>query len=281
MTDPWWLKFKRAQHHMVDIRREARRYARAHPYRTVPIRQPQHYDGVQRFRLEITEQPDPAIAIILGDFIHNLRSALDHVVVAATSPRSKRGDAGFPIATENPWATDANGKYVFRDPQRRKSIWKAINGVPLLAQAVIIGAQPYRVPDPEKDVLAVLNRLENADKHRELITIGSGLVWPRIIVVRPDDTLVSPPLGYGYGQFVPDGAEIHLTVPLPTNTRVKMEFSGTPAVSIKVTPGGHNQPPIEFRLCESMATALRNVRTLLRGLEPFAIRDRRSHRASR
>ena len=143
MTDSWWLKFKRAQQHMAEIRSEARRYASAHPYQTVPIRQPQRYDSVQRYRLNIVQQPDPVIAIMLGDFVHNLRSALDHVVVAASRPRSERANAGFPISTENLWARDSKRRYIIRDTERRKSFLRAIRRLPSQAQALIIRAQPY------------------------------------------------------------------------------------------------------------------------------------------
>jgi len=240
MTDSWWLKFKRAQHHMVDIRREARRYAHSRPYRTVPIRQPHSYDSIHRYRLDIIEQPDPMIAIMLGDFIHNLRSALDHVVVAATHPRSKRTDAGFPISTENLWARDTNRRYIFRDAERRKSFLRAIDGLPPKAQAIVIRAQPYQLPDrAQESILAIISRLENADKHRELITIGTGLRWPTVVVTTANGTFIRPPTHFGPNEFVRDGAEIRLAVPVPftTNPKVKMEFSGTASVSIKIAHG--------------------------------------------
>lgn len=275
MIDSWWLKFKRAQHHMVDIRREARRYAHAHPYRTVPIRQPQRYDNVHRYKLEITQQPDPVIAIMLGDFIHNLRSALDHVVVAATRPRGKRKDAGFPISTENLWARDAERRYIVRDAERRKGFLRAIDGLPPLAQASIIRAQPYQLPDrAQESILAIISRLENADKHRELITIGTGLAWPTIILTRPDGAIIRPPTHFGPNEFLQDGAEIHLKVPglFTTNPEVQVEFSGTPSVSIEVTHGGRNEPPSEYKLYGTMGKALGTVRFLLRLMEPYAIR---------
>jgi len=276
MTDSWWLKFKRAQHHMVDIRREAGRYAHSHPYRTVPIRQPQRYDSIQRYRLDIIEQPDPLIAIMLGDFVHNLRSALDHVVVAATHPRSKRKDAGFPISTENLWARDTKRRYIFRDAERRKSFLRAIDGLPPQAHAIVIRAQPYQLPDrAQESILAIISRLENADKHRELITIGTGLAWPTIIVTTPDKAIIRPPTHFGPNEFLRDGAEIQLKVPVPftTNPEVQMEFSGTAAISIKIAHGGRNEPPSEFKLYGTMGKALATVRFLLRLMEPYAIRN--------
>jgi len=273
MTDSWWLKFKRAQQHMVDIRREARRYANAHPYRLVPIRQPKRYDNIRRYKVEITEQPDPIIAIMLGDFIHNLRSALDHVVVAATSPHSKRKNAAFPVSTENLWEKDAQRRYIIRDAARRKSFLRAIDGLPDEAQTIVIRAQPYQLPDrAQENILALLSRLENADKHRELITIGPGVRWPMIVPTAFDGTVMQPPIHFlGPNEFARDGTEITFTIP-PTNPEVEMKFSGTATVSIKIVHGGRNEPASEFNLCPTMATALRNARFLLREMETYVVR---------
>ena len=274
MTDSWWLKFKRAQHHMVDIRREAKRYASTHPYRTVPIRQLQRYDNIQRYKLEIVQQPDPVVAVMLGDFVHNLRSALDHVVVAATHPHSKRKNAGFPISTENLWARDSKRRYIVRDTERRKSFRRAIDGLPSEAQAIVIRAQPYFLPHrAHENILDIISRLENADKHRELITVGTGLEKPMIIVTAPGERIVRPPTGLGPNQFLRDDAEIKIRVPVPftTNPEVRMEFRGTASVSIKIAHGGRNEPPTEFQLYQFMGTALSTVRLILRTLEPFAV----------
>jgi hypothetical protein len=275
MTDSWWLKFKRAQQHMVDIRREARRYADSHPYRTIPIRQPQRYDNIQRYRLHIVQQPDPVIAIMLGDLVHNLASALDHVVVAASRPRSERKNAGFPISTENLWARDSKRRYVIRDKERRKSFLRAIRGLPPQAQALVIRAQPYQLPHrAHSSILAIISRLENADKHRELITIGTGLERPKIIVITRHERIVRSPTGLGRNQFLRDGAEIKVEVPVPVTSdpEVKMQFGGTASISIKIAHGGRNEPPSEFHLYRTMTTALATVRLILRKLEPFVIR---------
>ena len=44
-----------------------------------------------RFVLQITEPPDPQIAIVFGDFLFNVRSALDHVAVACAPPSTQAG----------------------------------------------------------------------------------------------------------------------------------------------------------------------------------------------
>jgi hypothetical protein len=274
MTDSWWLKFKRAQQHMVDIRREARRYADSHPYDIVPIRQPRPQENPPRFRLRITQQPDPCIAIMLGDFIHNLRSALDHVVVAASSPRSTRKNASFPISTEDLWAKDSNGEYVVCDEERRESFLRAIAGLNHVAKATVIACQPYHVPEQASDnILTLLSRLENADKHREMITISTGVKRPVLTLTSGDEVSVRPSR-LGRWEFLKDGAEINLTGHPPglLYPEVHVKCRGAASISVQVADGARNNPPTDFNLIHIMRIALSSVRFILRKMEPFVIR---------
>ena len=117
MTDSWWLKVKRAQKHMVDIENAARSYASLHPYQSVRVRYPDRQRKVE-FSVRITQQPDPMIAVMLGDFIHNLRSALDHIVVAGV-PNKRRKSAGFPIHLDPIWDKAPDGQFVIKDDAAR------------------------------------------------------------------------------------------------------------------------------------------------------------------
>lgn len=78
--------------------------------------------------MRITEQPNPMIAIMLGDFIHNLRCALDYIIVASV-PRRRQNSASFPILLEDIFGTDDDGNYVVNDAERRKNFETAINGL--------------------------------------------------------------------------------------------------------------------------------------------------------
>src|SRR4030042_881086 len=98
----WWLKVKRAEKHMVDINQEAIRYASRNPYDITRIRLPDSQKQI-RYRFHITEQPDPMIAVMLGDFVHNLRSALDYIIVACV-PKQCRKHASFPIQSQDIFA---------------------------------------------------------------------------------------------------------------------------------------------------------------------------------
>jgi len=137
-----------------------------------------HYD------LRFTSQPDEMLPVIVGDVIHNMRSALDHLIVGIV-PNNRRRKAGFPIFNESPF--DEHGELM--DGELGRAWAKLTNGIPEPALAQIKFLQPYQPADVDVidfcrkngldpgDIngLAMLGRFDNADKHRGLITIAGGL----------------------------------------------------------------------------------------------------------
>ena len=276
MTDSWWLKVKRAQKHMVDIHAEARRYAERHPYEFVRIRRPDRHNDV-RYRTRITEQPDPRIALILGDFVHNLRSALDHVIVASV-PRKERNSASFPIFFHDILAKDADGQFVVDDPKMRENFERSIRGLDPRARAIVIQAQPYhRGPEAHRWILGIISRLDNADKHRALVTVGSGVRNLVADVTIRGDTGKLPHHSFADNEFAKDDTVIGWELPAawrdggPKPCEVDMEYSGTAVIHVKVTGLRGNEPLSDFPLSLTVLGAMRDVRRMLRLLEPFAI----------
>ncbi len=284
MINDWWLKYQRAEKHMVDINEEAGRYAESHPYNFTRIRLPDSKKQI-RGRFRITEQPDPMIAVMLGDFVHNLRSALDYVVVASV-PRQRRKSASFPVLFQDIFARDKNGDFVVNDASQRESFETATEGLHPKARALIIMPQPYQhgAADAHSSILGIISRLENADKHRQLSTIGCGgqdftisftvpgLTKPvkhhKIMATGDDffkdDTVVS-------WDFPPDG------LPRPDGSFIQpsemdMHLTGTAKILVKITRIGGNQPPADFRLDSLMESALSDVRGMLKRLEFFVRR---------
>ena len=273
MPESWWLKVKRAQLHMVEIERAVRDYSDSHPYEIVRTRPPKRQQYLWRYVVRITKQPDPMIAVVIGEFVHNLRSALDNVVVACAPPQ-RRKSASFPIEFDDIWAKDTAGVYVIRDDERRVRYQTAIAGLPAEAKTFIEFSQPYQAGRQRGlHGLGILSRLENADKHRQLITVGTGLVDVRTIATMRGETLQQLPT-LGRAGIRPDGAEVAKFVwdgvNQPTEAEVKVEVSGTAAITIEVSNLGGNQPPLHFGTRVTMLSALRLVRHVLRALEEFA-----------
>jgi hypothetical protein len=273
MTDAWWLKLKRAQYHMVEIDREARRYAKvnAHVVERVPNSNSKPNRWI--YKLRIVEQPDPMVSVIFGEFVHNLRSALDNLVVASV-PRSRQKSASFPVLFEDIWATDADGGFIVKDDERRKSFETATKGLdPLFIDAIKV-LQPYQHRPEEWDthVLGILSRLENADKHRRLIALGSGLrdATARITVKGNSKTYT---LAKGIRQTVDDGAIVAQFDYIgrgPLNeSEVEVEVSGTPVISVRIAGLDGNAPVPDYRLRSCLWKPLTDVRFVIRGCERF------------
>jgi len=281
----WWLKVERAKKHMLDINKEAMRYTESHPYSFTHIRLPDSKQEI-RGRFHITKQPDPMIAIMLGDFIHNLRSALDWVVVAC-SPKKLRYKASFPIIFDDIFAKDRNGNFVVNNTHLRNSFNTAIAGLCPEARTFIINLQPYRATElglsPDIHNLGIVSRLENADKHRQLITVGcggqdftvsltiSGFTEPFKLrktlatggKFLKDNTVI--PYSFSPdGLFYPDGTPIN-------PSEVDMHLSGTVKIFVQIASRKENQPPDIFPLENIMNTAVLDVTEILKWLEFFVV----------
>lgn len=170
------------------------------------------------------------IPVIIGECLYDLRSALDHLAVAM-APRSRKASAAFPVEWTDPWETDAAGNYVHRE-ERRRSYLSKVKGMPTEAAEMIRTAQPYQRDSSELETLSLISRLENADKHRELIVVGSGVADARSkVTVRGEE------IRQGTGGFYPAGSEIakFSFSDLALDEReVTVEVSGTAAIAIKV-----------------------------------------------
>ncbi len=119
------------------------------------------------FSIDVAEAPNHLErAVVLGDFLHNVRSALDHLVwqlVLLEGTSAPGPQCQFPIAlTEN--------AYVGRDARSgmRK---RMLAGVGADQLAIIDRVQPYRLGESASThFLANLQWLSNIDKHRTLHT---------------------------------------------------------------------------------------------------------------
>lgn len=105
---------------------------------------------------QILEEPPVRFGVILGDVIHNLRSALDHLIWQVTLLDGGTPDRNtqFPIIAEGQHEFDTEAKRRIPDlsPEHR---------------AVVQKVQPYHAGDEaRRHPLAVLGCFSNIDKHR-------------------------------------------------------------------------------------------------------------------
>jgi len=99
--------------------------------------------------------PDPELGLLIGDCLHNFRSALDHLAFAFLADPAARGTVLFPL---------------FNDPVRFvQSGLRRLNGTTPEFTAAAVRAQPCFVANQHvSTALASLECLENIDKHRHL-----------------------------------------------------------------------------------------------------------------
>jgi hypothetical protein len=120
---------------------------------------------------EFLARDDPApsplhLGVIVGDFLHNLRCVLDHLVwqLVELNGQEPTNHNQFPIFDKRANYKAKAGRY--------------LRGVAADHQALIETFQPYRLNgDPKYDYLAMLRDLSNIDKHRfvhPVVIVGEG-----------------------------------------------------------------------------------------------------------
>jgi hypothetical protein len=116
-------------------------------------------------------EPPPELSLIAGDYIQNVRAALDHLIcqlVRASGQEPGRSNA-FPILGEKP--TAKNGGL---DRWNRQ-----LRGVDVTLRRWIELVQPYqRRHAPRLDPLSVLRDLSNEDKHRVVLRRVTAIPHP-------------------------------------------------------------------------------------------------------
>jgi hypothetical protein len=230
MTETWWLKFDRAQEHLRDLKDEIGRYTDSHPYVAERIPPSKKDQGIWQYVLRVTEQPNPRIAILTGDVVHNLRTSLDHLYVALT------GDKGrdFPIYDKDPWERGADGRLLPNRLEDRERFMASIKRAKPRAKTIIKELQPYRVgPKWYNHSLSTIRRLDNADKHRNLIPTTAGVLEGVSIVSRRSQVIHT-----FYWEYTEDGAVVakfgwepgHE----PPESEMHVHVRGTPCISTTV-----------------------------------------------
>lgn len=155
------LKLRRADKHLSAIKVVIDRFIASKPYAFVLEGNPKppNYNIVARVR----HLPDEEWGLIIGDFAHNARSALDLLVYQLSQlslDNNKRSNLQFPIFDE----VDGYARNVQR----------YLAGVTPEHIAIIEGFQPYKgIRGSHNDALGILHAINNADKHRIINIVGA------------------------------------------------------------------------------------------------------------
>lgn len=159
-------KVDRAGEHVDALYAEIRHWAEGRPYTL--LSEPEGPSQQHRIYLHFRDVPPNTQhwGLLLGDAVHNLRSALDHLVYALAvresgqDPPLAARHLGFPITTAaEEWRGQKHTKTRGLSPEMR---------------ALVKSVQPFSSVggDPDADLLAILSRLDIADKHRTAVPVA-------------------------------------------------------------------------------------------------------------
>lgn len=242
MAESWWGKLDRANQHLVEA--EQRINALAQPNgqeaRIVVSREDDGTATPWVYRVALGVTPDETLPIVVGDFLFDVRSALDHLAVALL-PRKFKRKAYFPI---------------FRNQAEEDCsewpLWSA--GFSATLKEAIRAVQPYaRMSEAGADVdnhaLVLLSSFHNADKHRELTVITTGVFGPALTIT---DTGERIPFLFSDDCGLRDGAVV-----LRTEHRVSMRLTGRLKVAMGRQPDGpYRELPTALERILGEATAV-------------------------
>jgi hypothetical protein len=161
------MKIDRAAKHMNALEAEFAEFFKSDPYRITGHFEPDGPDsGWQTVEIDVKREPPPHWGVLVGDVVHNLSSALDHLMWQLARWNGKRPAkrSAFPAVER---------RLHIRDPE---GVWPNIlKRLDPKHRAMVEAAQPYhRWSRAQFHPLAAIRRLSNIDKHRY---IHSTFAW--------------------------------------------------------------------------------------------------------
>jgi hypothetical protein len=189
-----WHRIERAETHRKAAADVWNGFIKDHPYDFTLDHQ-----GEGRFLLRVFQQlpTPPEMAVLIGEWLYNLRCALDYCVyatavsVSGQDPPPGQGVLQFPIY---------GSEVEFRKNEYR------LKPLAEHQRTLLEVMQPYKHPDPDTSALAWINRLARIDRHRRLTVMTSYMAEMRPIVGAPKDCTVD--LEFGERVIVDNEAKI-------------------------------------------------------------------------
>jgi len=165
------LKLDRASEHLDALDRKVRAWVDGKPFSVIdepdpepPLEALTFHFRARRFRVERADDIPVDFAILIGDCLFNLRSALDHLALALARAYSARNGV-----TMTPKQVRGSAFPIFSRPMEVKDEEERIGCIDPAACAEIKALQPYHLKgDYASDPLWQIHELNCIDKHRSL-----------------------------------------------------------------------------------------------------------------
>jgi hypothetical protein len=148
-------KIKRAEKHINEIEDELLAFGSKNPYKFTAERDSNTRELIYRM-VEVGDPPDIAAAV--GDALHNLRSALDHVICAFST--NVHNSTGFPLLDPAQKASE-----------RKSTFYSKINSISPEGKDIVERFNPHDRIDPD---LWRLHKLDILDKHKEVVPVAAS-----------------------------------------------------------------------------------------------------------
>lgn len=182
-------KLRRAEEHLVAVHNDITTWIDSNPY-TTPVES--NPEGTEhRFVLRVHRPPNvDGWACLIGDCVHNLRSALDHLAWEVTKPSNRNTRTEFPIFADD--IIDANGKVV---PNYQSKVQGISNN---RVRDFIDGRQPCNTPPPKETPLWAIHRLDIVDKHKTMVPVlfenaSNSILGQMSLLFAEDAVAMGPP----------------------------------------------------------------------------------------
>lgn len=187
---PWWAKMRRAEKHTEEARLLIHPFKRGEAWdvETAPGRTPNETAHV----LKVHHDLNPELPQVVGDVVHNLRSALDNYAFWLAE-RDHSGSLSLP---QEKWVsfpiTESAAEFDrFVEHKQRKDLWssntvrglRSVQPFALFEEATAVRVVPAgKLEDEVKSsILYSLRDLSNSDKHRRVpvvvTQVGDLVFW--------------------------------------------------------------------------------------------------------
>lgn len=211
----------------------------------------------QVFRWKAHDPPDPSWPLLVGDALHNMRTALDYLAWECVRAAGNEPDrhTSFPIAlTEADWDQYLAGKF------------PPTAGMSDAVLELVHSAQPFVRQEFFETLadmdLSVLKAMDDTDKHRTLHVV---VVWTtgqqRFRVVK--GTLEPGQLNVGWGEpaemELADGAEIFRFQVLAVEGRPDPVLDMEPTIPVTVAFGAQGIRPVRLRRLRQILTTVVDI----------------------
>ncbi len=157
---------ERAHAHRQALNAEIRSFLGGQPYEVRGDRDPVTREGILRFK--VAREPPLEWSIRTGEIIHDIHTALDHLVFGLTELEQGNAPAPLPRKWRDILFPIVSRADLYTDSANRR-LW----GLALADRAIIDAVEPYH--EGKGEHLWLLRELSNISKHRHLVAIYAML----------------------------------------------------------------------------------------------------------